>query len=113
MALDDHHSIVATMLSAIPSAMEATIMFAILELGAGAAKIALPIAIVVTVNIPIMVAIDPNAEFLCAGYGRGSDRNRRERSKSKSKFLHSVLLVDPTKKTVVKQVCSVTTWGIF
>jgi hypothetical protein len=84
MALDDHHSVVTTVLSAIPSAMEATIMLAILELGERSAKVTLPIAIVVTVNIPIVVAADPNAEFLCAGYGRSRDRYRGKRSKSKS-----------------------------
>jgi hypothetical protein len=84
MALDDHHSVVATMLSAIPSAMEATIMLAIPELRARSAKGTLPIAVVVTVSIPIMVTADPNAELLCTGDGRSSDRNRGKRSKSKS-----------------------------
>jgi hypothetical protein len=74
MALNDHYSVVAATLAAVPSAMPATIVFAISELSARAAKR--------TVPIHIAVAANPNAELLRTRYGRSGDRNRSERSKS-------------------------------
>jgi hypothetical protein len=66
--------------------MQATVMLAISELSARAAKR--------TVPIHIAVAADPNAELLRTRYGRSGNRNRSERSKSISSFLHGFLLLD-------------------
>jgi hypothetical protein len=79
LTLNDHHSVVATALAAVPSAMMATIMLAIIELSARATKLTTPIPMI---PIHIAVATNPNAELLCACYGRSHDRDRGERSKS-------------------------------
>ena len=71
VTLNDHHSVVATALAAIPSAMKATIMLAITELGARATKLPVPM-----IPIHIAVATNPNAELLCARYSRSHDRDR-------------------------------------
>ena len=78
MALNDHHSVVATALAAIPSAMTATIMLAITKLGARATKLTIPIPIPM-IPIHITVATNPNAELLGACYSRSYDRDRGER----------------------------------
>jgi hypothetical protein len=82
--LNDHRSVVAPMIAAIPSAMPATVVLTISELGARAAK--------PTVLIRIAVAADPNAELFCICYRRSRDRNRSERSKSISQSFHDFLL---------------------
>jgi hypothetical protein len=79
VTLNDHHSVVATALAAIPSAMTATIVLAIIELGARATELTIPIPVI---PIHVAVATNPNAELLCACYGRSHDRDRGERSKS-------------------------------
>jgi hypothetical protein len=81
VTLNDHHSVVATALATIPSAMMAAITLAIIELGARATKLTIPIPMM---PIHIAVATNPNAELLCACYSRGHDRDRGERSKSTS-----------------------------
>src|SRR5882724_12812877 len=84
MALNDHHSVVAPMIAAMPSAMEATVMLAISKLGARATKTTLPI------HIPI--AADPNAKLLRTCNGRRRYRNCSERGKRISEFFHVFLL---------------------
>jgi hypothetical protein len=98
ITLDDHHSVMATALSTIPSAMQTTVMFAVSELGAGAAK--------TTISIHIAVASNPNAEFLRIRYGRSSYRKRGERGKSISEFLHVSLLHWIGEKTAMKKLRS-------
>jgi len=78
VTLNDHHSVVATALAAIPSKMTATIMLSITELGARATKLTIPIPMI---PMHIAVATNPNAELLGACYSRSYDRDRGEHSK--------------------------------
>jgi hypothetical protein len=88
--LNDYRSVLAPMIAAIPSAMQAAIVLTISELGARTAKTTLPIY--------IAVAADPNAELLRTCYGRGRDRNRRERGKGISYMFSSFIGIEKTIK---------------
>ncbi len=83
VAFNDHHSITAAMLAAVPSSMQTPVMFAIGKLGSCTAKIAVP--------IHVSVSADANAELFCTCSGGRRDGDRRKCRKNVSKFLHVFL----------------------